>query len=128
MHSIVHATIVFGFLLTANAAAAGSHVVGEGQFTGASNHVTSGKVTVESTGSGKVVELQSDFSFDGAPDPRVGFGKGGTYDPESDLGALTANAGEQAYQVPASIDPAQYDEVYIWCRKFNVPLGVAKIK
>jgi hypothetical protein len=77
MHSIVRATIVFGFLLAANAAA-GSHVVGEGQFTGASNHITSGKVTVESTGSGKVVELQSDFSFDGAPDPRVGFGKGGT--------------------------------------------------
>ena len=104
-------------------------VASSGSFVGASNHVTTGGVSVvtNSDGSREVV-LAEDFSLDGAPDPRVGLGKSGSYDPGSDLGELASNTGGQSYGVPSALDLDAYDEVYIWCRKFNVPLGVAKLK
>ena len=94
-----------------------------GSFSGRSNHVTTGKTEL----SGNSVVLQSNFSLDGAPDPRVGLGKNGKYDPKTDLGALKKLTGKQSYRVGGGIDTSNYNEVYIWCRKFNVPLGVAKL-
>lgn len=100
-----------------------------GQFTGASDHITTGGVTVvETADGGAVLILDSDFSLDGAPDPRVGFGSDGEYAAEADIGALGELAGLQVYIVPANIDASSYNEVYIWCRQFNVPLGVASIE
>jgi hypothetical protein len=40
---------------------------------------------------------------------------------------LRSNSGAQAYKVPEGIDPDAFDEVSIWCRKYSVPLGVAKL-
>lgn len=100
---------------------------GTGSFTGASNHETSGTVQVVQTDGGWEVRLGEDFTFDGAPDPYVGFGASGAFAADTDFEILRANSGAQVYMVPAGIDPAAYDEVYIWCRKFSVPLGVAQI-
>jgi len=94
-----------------------------GNFSGRSNHVTTGKTEL----SGNSVVLQSNFSLDGAPDPRVGLGKNGKYDPKADLGALKKLTGKQSYRLGNGIKASDYNEVYIWCRKFNVPLGVAKL-
>ncbi|MEO0822911.1 MAG: DM13 domain-containing protein [Pseudomonadota bacterium] len=114
--------------LAATPAFAGSDILSHGTFTGATNHVTTGGVSIVKTASGHVVLLEPDFSLDGAPDPRVGLGKDGTYDDASDLGELTMKDGLQVYTVPASVDLSKYNEVYIWCRKFSVPLGVASLK
>lgn len=65
---------------------------------------------------------------DGAPDPRVGLGSGGAFAEGTDFEPLRADEGTQVYTVPAGIDPAAFDEVYIWCRQFAVPLGVATIE
>ena len=100
---------------------------GKGTFTGLSNHVTKGGVEVVETAEGWEIRLSESFWFDGAPDPRVGFGKDGSFVDPTDFEPLRANSGAQVYRVPADIDPGQFDEVYIWCRKFSVPLGVAKI-
>ncbi|MFC6582647.1 DM13 domain-containing protein [Sulfitobacter aestuariivivens] len=43
------------------------------------------------------------------------------------MGKLQSNTGAQSYTVPAGIDPANFNEIYIFCVKFNVPLGVAQI-
>ncbi len=94
-----------------------------GNFSGRSNHVTTGKTELSSNN----VVLQSNFSLDGAPDPRVGLGKNGKYDPKADLGALKKLTGKQSYRIGKGIKASDYNEVYIWCRKFNVPLGVAKL-
>lgn len=100
-----------------------------GIFKGASRHVTTGGVTIVKTADGGAsVILGQDFDFDGAPDPRVGFGKNGRYDEASDLGKLVKNSGTQQYTVPAGVDVSKYNEVYIWCRKYSVPLGVAALK
>ena len=103
-------------------------VLGQGSFTGKSGHVTSGGVAVVKEGAGHRVVLRSNFNFDGAPDPKVGLGRNGSYDPAAKLSHLKSNSGEQTYEIPASIDPARYNQVYIWCEKYSVPLGVATLQ
>lgn len=98
----------------------------QGSFTGASDHITTGGVKIVKTADGgAIVILDSDFSLDGAPDPRVGFGKDGVYAEATDLGALQNLTGVQVFVVPASVNVDDFNEVYIWCKKFAVPLGVA---
>ena len=93
-----------------------------GKFEGASDHKTSGTAEIAD---GKV-NLLDDFTFDGAPDPKVALGKDG-YDPKTLMTALTSNSGASSYVIPAGIDAADYNEVWIWCEQYNVPLGVAKL-
>ena len=103
-------------------------VVSGGTFTGASDHITTGNVSVFKTADGgALVILDSNFSLDGAPDPRVGFGKDGVFAPLSDLGELQDLGGTQVYKVPASVNVDDFNEVYIWCLQFGVPLGVAAL-
>jgi len=99
-----------------------------GMFTGLNDHITSGKVEVVKTDDGYVIKLGADFSFDGAPDPKVAFGVDGEYDAATLIAPLKSNSGEQSYAVPDSIDVSKYNEVYIWCEKFSVGLGVASLK
>lgn len=114
---------------TSAAFAAGhSQAVSSGMFEGRSNHVTSGSVSVIQEDGRYFVELGDDFSLDGGPDPRVGFGRDGVYDPDAYLGALLSLNGKQRYAVPITWDPAQFSEVFIWCEVASVPLGVASLK
>ena len=57
----------------------------------------------------------------------MGFGRDGKFVDPTDFEPLRQNTGAQVYKVPANIDPTQFNEVYIWCRKFSVPLGVATL-
>jgi hypothetical protein len=109
------------------AMAADGEVVATGTFTGKSNHRTNGSVAVHKTASGYTVELGSDFDHDGAPDPKLGFGRDG-YDAAAKFSPLRANTGAQSYKIPAKIDAESYTEVWVWCEKYSVPLGVAKLK
>ena len=123
------AIVVAIFANMSPALAGGNKVSASGTFVGASDHITTGGVSVVTTKAGAaVVILDSDFSLDGAPDPRVGFGKDGTFVEASDLGALENKTGLQSYVVPAGVDVAEFNEVYIWCKEFSVPLGVAALK
>ena len=97
-----------------------------GVFEGRSTHETSGNAEIVQEDGGFVVKLAEDFVLDGAPDPVVGLGKDG-YDPETQMGELASDTGAQSYAIPAEIDPTSYNEVWIWCRSANVPLGVAKL-
>lgn len=97
-----------------------------GEFIGASNHVTKGRAELVTKDGKSQVILLDDFWFDGAPDPKVALGRDG-YDSDTLMGLLKANSGKQSFDVPAGIDASTYNEVWIWCEKFNVPLGVAKL-
>lgn len=112
-------------MLMASAASAGG--AGTGTFEGLSKHITTGGVEVVQTAGGWEIHLKDNFTFDGAPDPRVGFGRDGKFVDPTDFEPLRANSGAQVYKVPADINPEDFDQVYIWCRKFSVPLGVATI-
>jgi len=112
--------------MLATAAVAGAPAR-SGQFTGASNHVTSGGVTVSKDASGYIVTLGPQFFFDGAPDPKIGFGNNGTYTEGTLIGHLQSNNGSQSYRVPANINVASFNNVFVWCEKFSVPLGYASL-
>lgn len=43
------------------------------------------------------------------------------------LGRLKANIGNQNYEVPQNTDLDKYDTVLIWCQKFSVLFGSAKL-
>jgi len=68
-----------------------------------------------------------DFKFDGAPDPKIALGKDGTYDPATLSGLLQSNSGASTYNLPKGINPDDYNEVWIWCEKFNVGLAIAPL-
>lgn len=122
--------LVAAFVLTVSTAFAGDinikTTLNEGSFAGASGHVTKGDVKVVTTQSGQtLVVLGENFFFDGAPDPQISFGKGGKHIPATLMGKLASNTGKQVYEVPAGVNPADFDQVYVYCVKYNVPLGVA---
>jgi hypothetical protein len=98
-----------------------------GPFSGRSDHVTTGTATLVKTDRGYKVVLSGDFELDGAPDPVVAVGNGERYSPSNKLGALKNRTGAQSYELPANITPANFSQVYIWCEKFSVPLGVATL-
>jgi hypothetical protein len=119
------ATLVCALVIPLTAGAS-SEVILSGKFEGRSGHAVSGGVSVMKTDSGFLVVLEKDFSLDDAPDPKLGFGKNG-YDASSLFSVLMAKNGAQIYALPANIEPASYNEFWVWCEKHNVPLGVAKL-
>ena len=44
-----------------------------------------------------------------------------------DLGRLKGNVGNQNYAIPTGIDPALYNSVVIYCRRFNVVFSTATL-
>ena len=121
------ATLAVLAAAVATAGTAHAETLKSGRFSGASGHAVSGAVSVERTGNRMLLRLGEDFDFDGAPDPKVAFGNDG-YDAATILGALQSDSGGQTYAIPAGFDMSGYNEVWIWCEEFAVPLGMAKIE
>ncbi|MEM7267613.1 MAG: DM13 domain-containing protein [Pseudomonadota bacterium] len=103
-----------------------SRVTAAGEFRGENNHVVTGKALVSHVDGQWVVTLDEAFSLDGAPDPKVALGNGG-YVEGTILGKLKSLDGKQSYALPDNLDIGDYVQVYIWCEKFNVSLGVADL-
>lgn len=99
----------------------------QGQFSGRSDHVTTGQVSIEKTASGYELRFADDFFLDGAPDPVVALGNDNTFLVANKLGALKNKTGAQIYLLPDNFNPAQFSQVYVWCEKFSVPLGIADL-
>ncbi len=104
-------------------------VVRSGAFMDADNfHKTSGTAQLIKIGEKYFVRFENDFKTINGPDLFVYFGKDGKYVAEAKLGALKGNVGSQNYEVPANLNPADYNEVWIWCRAFFVPFGKAVLR
>ena len=101
--------------------------LGSGNFSGKSNHVASGTVDLVQTDRGYEIRLGDDFRFDGAPDPKVMIGTRGSKQ-RLQLSHLARNSGAQTYALPAGVEPGSYDEVWIWCKRYSVPLAYARLK
>lgn len=127
VQAILVAAVGGAVLATPMATFAGERTIAAGSFEGKSGHATTGGVSVQTTSAGTVVVLGQDFKFDGAPDPKLGFGKNG-YDAAAKFSPLRSNSGKQSYSIPANIDPSAYNEIWVWCEKYAVPLGVATLK
>ncbi len=118
------AAVAAGLIATAAAQAQQARM---GTFEGQSGHKASGGVSVEQKGGRWFVRFAKDFRLDRAPDPRVALGKDG-YDASTTLGRLRSRRGTGRYPLRDTIDPAKYNEVWLWCKAFEVPLAVAKLK
>ena len=124
---VITVAVLAAVLAAPLAASAQDQVLASGAFRGKSGHAASGGVRVVKTGTGVTVVLERDFKFDGAPDPKLGFGRNG-YVKSTQFSALRSNSGQQTYAIPADIDPADYTELWVWCEKYSVPLGVATLE
>ncbi|NEQ54078.1 MAG: DM13 domain-containing protein [Leptolyngbya sp. SIO3F4] len=104
----------------------GSTVIQSSSFTGESGHVVSGGIDIVQKGDIYHVVLGEDFSFDGAPDPKLGFSNDDAFVSASLFSGLNLDSGQQIYRLPATLDVSHYDELTIWCDQFSVPLAEAK--
>lgn len=98
-----------------------------GSFRNAGGHKTSGSVRLVKDGDTYKVVMGANFRHDGAPAPRVAFGNG-KYVRGTIISPLRKNRGAQTYIVPKRLNVTKFTQVWIWCAKFNSPLGVASIK
>ncbi|MDG4828313.1 DM13 domain-containing protein [Solwaraspora sp. WMMD1047] len=44
-----------------------------------------------------------------------------------ELDRLKGNRGDQVYDLPSSVDPADFSSVSIWCKRFSVSFGAAEL-
>ena len=95
------------------------------EFKGVNGHITIGRYEIAKKDGGFVVNLLDDFTLDGALDPKIAFGKNG-FDMSTIMGPLKSLNGASSYEVPKGINPDDYNEVWVWCERFNVGLCVAK--
>jgi len=100
-------------------------------------HPTSGRASIYQTADGKRDLRLTNFTTSNGPDVhlvlaqssdnslRQDFVKGPLDDVE--LGLLKANQGDQNYELPGSTDLSKYDAVVIYCERFHVVFGTAKL-
>jgi hypothetical protein len=103
-------------------------VIAEGTFTGLTGHSGQGTAKLIRIGSAYYVRLEDDFRVTNGPDLFVYFGRDNQYVSSARLGSLKGNAGGQNYEVPSNINPADFSEIWVWCRSFSVPFAKAILK
>lgn len=107
-------------------AALAQSVLKSGTFQGAGGHKSSGGVSIVRSGGVTKVVFAGNFKLDGAPDARVAFGNG-RYVPGTIIAKLRKLKGKQEYVIPAGIELSKYNQVWLWCKRYNVPLAVARV-
>jgi hypothetical protein len=116
------------------AASAEPVTLAEGMFH-SNAHETSGTATILSLGDGRRILRLTNFSTSNGPDVRVYLvAAPDVMDNETvknagfvELGPMKGNKGDQNYDVPATVDLAQYRTVTIWCKRFSVNFGSAPL-
>lgn len=101
-------------------------------------HPTMGRATIYGSADSKRYLRLTDFSTSNGPDVHVVLARA---DDQSlmqkvvtghldsvELGTLKGNQGDQTYDVPIAIDLQKYNEVAVYCERFHVVFGVAKLE
>ena len=99
-----------------------------GQFVGLKGHSATGTARLIEINGMTYLRFDDDFRVTNGPDVYVYFGKDGAYRKDAQIAALKGNSGGQNYEIPADITPGDYNEVWVWCRAFSVPFGMAVLK
>ena len=98
------------------------------------DHGTSGEVRVVELVDGRRIVRLEGLDTDNGPDlylylsTNAADGPEGAFDDDFvDLGRLQGNLGNQNYELPEAVDPAQYQSVVIWCDRFDSAFGAATL-
>lgn len=100
-----------------------------GRFRGLAGHQAAGTATLRVADEVARVELGSDFTSTRVPDPYVYVGT----DPDANRGVrlrvsrLQSNTGAQSYSFRVALG-VSYRYVLIWCDKYNVGVGAARVE
>ena len=105
-----------------------TQVISLGTFSGLAGHNAEGTAKLLKIGEEFYIRFEDDFKVTNGPDLFVHFGKDGQYLANTRLGNLKGNIGGQNYKVPAELNTADFNEVWVWCRSFSVPFGKAQLK
>ena len=98
-----------------------------GRFEGRA-HRTEGRAVVLNDGTDQRILSLEDFGTDNGPDLNVYLVRDGDVSSGFvDLGDLKGNVGDQNYEIPADVDLSEYDTVVIWCVRFGVNFGQARL-
>ncbi|MCU0446949.1 MAG: DM13 domain-containing protein [Microscillaceae bacterium] len=105
-------------------------VVKKGNFVGKTGHQAGGTAKLKIVNNNLQLIFENNFSACCGPDFRVYLSNqfqdrdiSGGYE----LAILQKGSGSQTYQVPNTIGIDQYRYAIIWCKKFNVLIGVAEL-
>ena len=117
-------------------AASSAEAVSLAQGTFHSNaHETIGTATILSLSDGRRILRLTNFSTSNGPDVRVYLVAAPDVNDEAtfqnadviELGVMKGNKGDQNYDVPTDVDLARYRTVTIWCKRFSVNFGSARL-
>ncbi|MBM0275920.1 DM13 domain-containing protein [Micromonospora tarensis] len=115
-----------------------SVVLSAGEFV-THEHRTTGRAEIHRLADGRHQLIIRDLNTSNGPDLRVWLtdrpvtqGRAGwrVFDDGTwvELARLKGNKGNQAYELPASVDPGGFRSVSIWCKRFAVSFGAAELK
>ena len=98
-------------------------------------HETAGTATIHELADGKLLLRLTGFETSNGPDVHVLLGKAKDASDYAtvkdagyvDLGSLKSNIGDQNYEIPADVNPAEFNSVTIWCNRFKVNFGTAPL-
>jgi hypothetical protein len=101
-------------------------------------HPTSGRASIYQTPDGKRDLRLTGFMTSNGPDVHVLLAQSSDENLKKDfvkgelngveLGQMKANQGDQNYELPDSADLSKYDAVVIYCERFHVVFGLAKLE
>jgi len=102
-------------------------------FRSAKNYTTRGTARIANTAS-PVVTFSTNFRTSSGPRLRVylssapaGSAERKYNDDIIDLGVLKSRTGAQSYTIPAGVNLSKYRTIVIWCAKFHVLFGTARL-
>ena len=101
-------------------------------------HQTSGRATIYKTPDGKQYLRLTDFSTSNGPDVHVVLVRSAEANlaqeivkdqlDSVELGSLKGNQGDQNYDLPESVDLQKYNAAVIYCERFHVVFGLARLE
>ena len=97
----------------------------DSMLSGSEGHHASGKVSFGMGMNNKHVLTLSDIKVDKVPDGYVYLTKNADRMHGVELGMLKQFSGTVSFDLPAGVNPDDYDSVVIWCKKYNVEIGRA---
>jgi len=95
-----------------------------GMFSGSKGHSAAGQAVLSAGDMGPVLVLR-EIKIDQVPDGRVYLARDADYRNGVELGRLQQFEGTITFPIPKDVDPAAFNSVVIWCKKFDVEIGRA---